>query len=57
MALNSMVGAGLMPLGGLAAGLLAAAIGTQQALSAFGAMGLACVLTALWRADRLRALR
>lgn len=57
MALNSMVGAGLMPLGGLAAGLLASAIGTQRALSTFGAMGLACVLIALWRADRLRALR
>jgi MFS family permease len=56
MGLNSMVQAGLLPLGGLAAGVLASMIGAQEALSVFGALGLACVLVALWRADGLRAL-
>lgn len=56
MALNAMVNAGLLPLGGLAAGLLATAIGGRAALSAFGAIGLVCVLTALVRARGLRSL-
>lgn len=56
MALNSMVQAGLLPLGGLIAGLLATAVGAQEALSIFGAFGLACVLLALWRGHGLRAL-
>jgi MFS family permease len=57
MALNSMVSAGLLPLGGLAAALLAAVIGAQASLSTFGVLGLCCVLTALWRAEGLRSLR
>ena len=56
MALNAMVNAGLLPLGGLAAGLLATAIGGRAALSTFGAIGLVCVLTALVRARGLRSL-
>jgi hypothetical protein len=50
------VQAGLLPLGGLLAGLLATVIGAQHALSVFGALGLACVLLALGRARGLRAL-
>jgi MFS family permease len=56
MALNSLVQAGLLPLGGLLAGLLATVIGAQHALSVFGALGLACVLLDLGRARGLRAL-
>jgi MFS family permease len=56
MSLNSLVQAGLLPLGGLLAGLLATVIGAQHALSVFGALGLACVLLALGRARGLRAL-
>ncbi len=56
MALNSMVSAGLLPLGGLASAMLASVIGAQEALSVFGLLGLCCVLTALWRADGLRSL-
>jgi MFS family permease len=56
MGLSAMVNAGLLPLGGLMAGVLASMIGAQQALSVFGAIGLGCVLLALWRADGLRSL-
>ncbi len=56
MALNSMVSAGLLPLGGLAAAVLASAIGAQQSLSMFGVLGLGCVLVAIWRAKGLRSL-
>lgn len=56
MALSAMTSAGLLPLGGLAAALMASAVGATTTLSAFGVIGLSCVLTALWRADRLRAL-
>ena len=51
-----MVSAGLLPLGGLAAAVLASAIGAQESLSAFGLLGLCCVLTALVRARHLRSL-
>jgi MFS family permease len=56
MALNAMVNAGLLPLGGLLSALVASLIGPRAALSAFGAVGLACVLLAFWRARGLRAL-
>jgi predicted MFS family arabinose efflux permease len=56
MALNSLVQAGLLPLGGLVAGLLATAIGAPATLSLFGLAGLLCVLTALVRAHALRAI-
>lgn len=56
MALNAMVNAGLLPLGGLLSALVASAIGPRPALSAFGVLGLVCVLTALWRARGLRTL-
>lgn len=56
MGLSAMVNAGLLPLGGLLAGVLASVIGAQQALSVFGAIGLGCVVLALWRADGLRSL-
>jgi hypothetical protein len=56
MALNSMVSAGLLPLGGLASAMLASVIGAQESLSVFGLLGLGCVLTALWRAKGLRSL-
>jgi MFS family permease len=56
MALSSLVNAGLLPIGGLAAGLLASAAGAQAAVSICGALGLCCVLVALWRARGLRSL-
>ncbi len=56
MALNAMVNAGLLPLGGLLSALVASVIGPRPALSAFGAVGLACVVLALWRARGLRSL-
>lgn len=56
MALNSLVQAGLMPIGGLLAGVLASWIGAQLTLSLFGVAGLLVVITALVRADALRAL-
>jgi MFS family permease len=56
MALSSMVGAGLLPIGALFAGLLASAVGAQHALTTFGAVGLVCVISALWRAKGLRQL-
>lgn len=57
MALSALVNAGLLPIGGLVAALLAAAIGAQATVSTFGLVGLCCVLLALWRASGLRALR
>ncbi len=57
MALTTLVSAGLLPLGGLFAALLASVIGAQETLSVFGALGLACVLVSLWRAQGLRSLR
>ena len=57
MALSSLVNAGLLPLGGLLAALVAGAIGAQPTLGLFGAVGLTCVLLALWRARDLRSLR
>ena len=56
MALNALVSAGLLPLGGLASGLLASAIGAQLSVSTFGGIGLVCVLVALRRAGALRSL-
>lgn len=56
MALSALVNAGLLPIGGLAAALLAAAIGAKATVSTFGLVGLCCVLLALWRARGLRAL-
>ena len=57
VALSTMVSAGLLPLGGLTAALVASAVGgTQASLSMFGLLGLTCVLLSLWRARGLRAL-
>ncbi len=57
MALNALVGAGLLPLGGLAAGVVASLIGPRETLSLFGVVSLGCVLVVLWRAEALRNLR
>jgi hypothetical protein len=56
MALNSLVQAGLMPIGGLFAGVLAQWIGAPLTLSLFGVAGLVSVIIALLRADALRSL-
>ncbi len=56
MALNSLVQAGLMPIGGLLAGVLAQWIGAPVTLSLFGVAGLVSVIIALLRADALRSL-
>lgn len=56
MALTSLVQAGLMPVGGLLAGVLASMIGAPLALSLFGVAGLASVIVALIRAEALRYL-
>jgi predicted MFS family arabinose efflux permease len=56
MALNSLVQAGLMPIGGLLAGVLAQWIGAPLTLSLFGVAGLVSVIIALLRADALRSL-
>lgn len=56
MALNALVNAGLLPLGGLVAGLVASGIGPRPTLCVFGAVGLGCAVTALARAKGLRAL-
>jgi MFS family permease len=56
MALSAMTSAGLLPLGGLSAALLASVVGAPGAISIFGVIGLCCVLAALWRAGALRAL-
>ena len=56
MALSTMVGAGLLPLGGLAAAIVASSLGAQATLSLFGLIGLTCVLLSLWRARALRLL-
>jgi MFS family permease len=56
MALSSLLNAGLMPIGALFAGFLAAVTGPRTALSVFGALGLACVLSTLWRSQSLRRI-
>ncbi len=56
MGLSTLVNAGLLPIGGLAAGVLASFVGVRPALSLFGTAALLCVLTALIRAKGLRAL-
>lgn len=56
MALNSLVQAGLMPIGGLFAGVLAQWIGAPLTLSLFGVAGLVSVVLALLRSHALRAL-
>ena len=56
MGLSTLVNAGLLPIGGLAAGFVASLVGVRSALSLFGATALACVITALVRAKGLRAL-
>lgn len=56
MGLSTLVNAGLLPIGGLAAGVVAAVVGVRTALSLFGLAALLCVITALVRAKGLRAL-
>jgi MFS family permease len=56
MALNALVNAGLLPLGGLVAGVLASFIGPRPTLCVFGAAGLVCAVVALRRAHGLRRL-
>lgn len=55
MSLTSLAQAGLVPIGALVGSALSGVIGPRAAMSTFGAIGLACVLTALVRADALRA--
>ena len=55
MSLTNLAQAGLVPIGALVASALAGAVGPRLAMSMFGAVGLACVLTALARAKELRA--
>jgi MFS family permease len=55
MSLTSLAQAGLVPIGALVGSALAGVIGPRLAMSTFGAIGLVCVLTALVRADALRA--
>jgi MFS family permease len=56
MGLSTLVNAGLLPIGGLLAGVVASVVGVRAALSTFGIAALLCVLTALVRAKGLRAL-
>lgn len=56
MGLSTLVNAGLLPIGGLAAGVVASSVGVRGALSLFGTAALLCVITALVRAKGLRAL-
>ncbi len=56
MGLSTLVNAGLLPIGGLAAGVVASILGVRAALSLFGIAALLCVITALLRAKGLRAL-
>lgn len=56
VALSTLVNAGLLPIGGLVAGVAASLLGVRAALSLFGTVALCCVLTALVRAKGLRAL-
>jgi MFS family permease len=56
MGLSTLVNAGLLPVGGLVAGIAASFIGVRAALSLFGFAALCCVITALVRAKGLRAL-
>lgn len=57
MSLTALTHAGLVPIGALAASGLAEGVGPRGAMSAFGALGLACVLSALVFANDLRARR
>lgn len=57
MALSALFNAGLLPVGALFAGLLAAVTSPAAALSVFGALGLCCVQLTLWRSAPLRAVR
>ena len=55
MSLTNLAQAGLVPIGALVGSALAGAVGPRAAMSIYGAVGLACVLGTLWRADALRA--